>query len=416
MNLTNFLLFSPIQEKNTRISAILHVYYYNKFVIALGGEDLSKRVSYDFAIKFYDISTGKIIKRLEGHKSWIECLINIKTYFPQEKQYIVSGSDDTLIKIWSMEKLDCCITLSGHSSFVNSLLYFPQISDETLISGSKDKSIKIWNFIKGKCLKTLRGHEGSVNSLASMAIRLNNKRQAFASASTDLQIRIWEYEEYVNSADCTDIIIGHKAPITCMISVNTIKLDIIISGAKDSLIKIWDYYKKDNKCHATLKGHSGEILYIERLMSFNYNSYIASGGMDKELRIWSANSVECIETINMGSTIFSMMNFKALFRGWVAVGVEYQVRFINILETIEELDKSVKIIDATSYSSNDSLENNLKLKQEEEIIKGKYKKKNSKMSAKIMSTKDVNKAVSRRGNEMIKNKPQSSKFLFQVKK
>ena len=370
-------------------------------VIAVASEDQSNRKGFDYGIKFYDITNGKIMKRLDGHKSWIECLINLNMK-QKSKHYLGSASDDAHIKIWDMNKFTCAITLAGHTSFVVCIVQFSQISEEYLISGSKDKTIKIWNFVKGSCLQTLRGHDGAINSITNLSMRLNSKKQAFASCSEDSQIRIWEYDENKADAECIDILTDHKNSITVLITVVTIKLDVIISGGKDALIKIWDYYKKDLKCQFTLKGHSDEILSIERLMSFNYNSFLASGGKDKELRIWNINNEECIDVINIGYIIYSIMNFKECFSGYIALGVEHSVDFVNILEKISnKVGDKVKLIDLTPYSSNESVEINLNMKDEDDLIKHKYKNKPSKLSLQHIFQDKSKSYTSRLENEPI---------------
>ena len=340
----------------------MHVDYYNQLLLAVGSEDLSNRKGYDYAIKFYDLTTGKIMKRLEGHKSWIECLVNLNLikssgWLPKKGQrYIASGSDDTQIKVWCMDNFSCFITLIGHSSYIFCLVQFSEVSQEILISGSQDKTIKIWNFIKGSCLKTLRGHEGFVNSIVNLNLRINSKKHEFASCSDDSQIRIWDFDETTMESQCTDILVGHKGRINRLLSIKTIKLDIIVSCGFDGLIKIWDLCNKsDLKCICNLKGHTEEVLCIERLLNHNYDCYLTSGGKDKDIRIWSINKEECIETINMGLIIFSIMSFNSVFEGNIAVGVEHSIHIVNVINKIipKESIKVAKPIDLSSYSSND---------------------------------------------------------------
>ncbi|MFK0735411.1 MAG: WD40 repeat domain-containing protein, partial [Gloeotrichia echinulata HAB0833] len=55
---------------------------------------------------------------------------------------LASGSRDNTIKIWNIATGKEIRTLNGHSSFVNSVAFSPD--GKTLASGSLDKTIKIW--------------------------------------------------------------------------------------------------------------------------------------------------------------------------------------------------------------------------------------------------------------------------------
>lgn len=59
-----------------------------------------------------------------------------------------------------------------------------------IISGSSDWNIKIWSAFTGKCLKTLTGHENLVRALAFDA-----KRGVLVSASYDKSVRVWDLRD-----------------------------------------------------------------------------------------------------------------------------------------------------------------------------------------------------------------------------
>ena len=52
---------------------------------------------YGKTIKIWELETGKLIKSLEGHKDEIN---SVK--FSPNGEYIISGSSDKKVKIWSM--------------------------------------------------------------------------------------------------------------------------------------------------------------------------------------------------------------------------------------------------------------------------------------------------------------------------
>lgn len=60
-------------------------------------------------------------------------------------QTLISGSADTIIKIWCLNTAKLKHTLTGHSDAVNSVTVSPD--GQILVSGSADKTIKIWRVV-----------------------------------------------------------------------------------------------------------------------------------------------------------------------------------------------------------------------------------------------------------------------------
>jgi len=81
----------------------------------------------------------------------------------RDGRYIVSGSHDTTIKVWNIEKKELLKTLEGHKSDVISVVIS---GDGKYIASSSDKSIKIWDREKGILLKTLEKQKYYITSLA----------------------------------------------------------------------------------------------------------------------------------------------------------------------------------------------------------------------------------------------------------
>jgi len=90
-------------------------------------------------IKLYDSpsSSGKCIRTLEGHSSWVWSLS-----FNVDGSLLASGSDDTTIKIWEVSSGRCLQMLEGHSECVYSVLF--STDELRFVSGSDDKTVCLW--------------------------------------------------------------------------------------------------------------------------------------------------------------------------------------------------------------------------------------------------------------------------------
>lgn len=57
---------------------------------------------------------------LEGHQRGVNC---VDYYHGGDKPYLISGADDSLVKIWDYQNKTCVQTLEGHSQNVSSGMF-----------------------------------------------------------------------------------------------------------------------------------------------------------------------------------------------------------------------------------------------------------------------------------------------------
>jgi WD40 repeat protein len=106
--------------------------------------------------------------KLEGHEGPITEL-----HFSWDSRPVLSASQDSTIRICSLQTNKEIIKLSFRFSFVNPFVI--NLTDYVLFSGGSDKAICWWDIERGSPARKLRYHNGVVNSVcsnenASMAI------------------------------------------------------------------------------------------------------------------------------------------------------------------------------------------------------------------------------------------------------
>ncbi len=201
---------------------------------------------------------------LQGDRAGVDCLA-----FAQGK--LISGSEDSNIKIWDLETGACTQTLQGHDHFVYSLAF----AEGKLISGSGDNTIKIWDLETGACRQTLQGHQHGVLCVVFAQGKL-------ISGSNDSTIKIWDLE----TGACTQTLQGHQNGVLCFAFAE----GKLISGSYDKTIKIWDL--EMGGCIKTLEGHQNGVLCF----AFAEGKLI-SGSYDKTIKIWDLEMGGCIKTL-----------------------------------------------------------------------------------------------------------------------
>jgi predicted NACHT family NTPase len=102
----------------------------------------------DKTIKLWDVSTGELIRTLEGHTHWVSSVA-----FSPDGQVLASGSGDTIIRLWNVEtgvQIGC---LPESISWIGCVAFSP--NNEILAAGGGDNTIRLWNFKTGQLTSTL---------------------------------------------------------------------------------------------------------------------------------------------------------------------------------------------------------------------------------------------------------------------
>lgn len=131
----------------------------------------------------------------------------------------------------------------------------------------------------------LTGHTGSITSL-----QISKDMQFLISGSKDSTIRIWDFPLKIH----VDTLGGHIG------SVNSIAIapdqKHVVSGGSDKTVRVWDFRLR--KEVGVLNGHTDEVLAVKVSSD---NRYIVSGGKDKTVIIWNFANRVC-EKILCGHT------------------------------------------------------------------------------------------------------------------
>ena len=156
--------------------------------------------------------------RLVGHQAGVldVCI---------DREYIITCSKDTTIKLWNRHTGQLVQTLIGHRGPVNAV----QVRGNLLASASGDGMSKLWRLEDGVCIKEFQSKD---RGLACVEFS-EDGRTIFAGGNDQV---IYEYDTISGSR--IRELRGHQD------LVRSLHLDSansrIISGSYDSSIKVWD--------------------------------------------------------------------------------------------------------------------------------------------------------------------------------
>ncbi|KAL2464188.1 WD40/YVTN repeat-like-containing domain [Forsythia ovata] len=215
------------------------------------------------------------IKRVRGHRNAVYCAI-----FDRSGRYVITGSDDRLVKIWSMETAYCLASCRGHEGDITDLAV--NFNNTLVASASNDCIIRIWRLPDGLPISVLRGHTGAVTAIA-FSPRPSAIYQLLSS-SDDGTCRIWDarYSQFsprIYVPRPSDSVAGrNNVPLTstaqqshqifcCAFNASG---TVFVTGSSDTLARVWNACKSSaddseqpNHEMDVLAGHENDVNYVQ---------------------------------------------------------------------------------------------------------------------------------------------------------
>ncbi|GMS81934.1 hypothetical protein PENTCL1PPCAC_4109, partial [Pristionchus entomophagus] len=216
--------------------------------------------STDRTVRVWSSETGQQLHCLQGHTSTVRCMA-------LHGNILVSGSRDTTLRVWDIETGMCLQHLIGHVAAVRCV----QFNGVKVASGAYDFTVKIWDAESGECIHTLQGHTNRVYSLL-----MDTDRDVVVSGSLDTTIRVWS----MTSGICIANLVGH----TSLTSGMQLRGDILVSCNADSYIRVWNI--RDNQCIHRLGGNQNGHQSAITSLQFLDNGLVATSSDDGTVKLW----------------------------------------------------------------------------------------------------------------------------------
>ncbi|XP_050087210.1 U5 small nuclear ribonucleoprotein 40 kDa protein [Anopheles aquasalis] len=222
----------------------------------------------DKVVAVWDVPTCTRIRKLKGHTHFVNSCSGAR----RGPTLIVSGSDDSSIKIWDARKRHVISTFDN--TYQVTAVCFNDTAEQ-VISGGIDNEIKVWDIRKKEIVYRLRGHTDTITGLS-----LSPDGSYVLSNSMDSTLRIWDIRPYVPGERCVKVFNGHqhnfeKNLLRCAWSPDGQKIS---AGSSDRYVYIWDTTSR--RILYKLPGHNGSVNDVDFHPS---EPIIVSGSSDKTL-------------------------------------------------------------------------------------------------------------------------------------
>ncbi|KAL2545679.1 Katanin p80 WD40 repeat-containing subunit B1-like protein [Forsythia ovata] len=227
------------------------------------------------------------LQEFVAHSSSVNCLkIGRKS-----SRVLVTGGEDHKVNLWAIGKPNAILSLSGHSSGVDSVSF--DSSEVLVAAGAASGTIKLWDLEEAKIIRTLTGHRSNCISLD-----FHPFGEFFASGSLDTNLKIWD----IRRKGCIHTYKGHTR------GVNAIRFTPdgrwVVSGGEDNTVKLWDLTA--GKLLHEFKSHEGQIQCID----FHPHEFLlATGSADRTVKFWDLETFELIGSAGPESAGVRCMTF-----------------------------------------------------------------------------------------------------------
>ena len=291
----------------------------------------------------------KMHRRYMGHLAQIFCVT-----FDRTGEYILTGADDSLVKIWSVNDGRLLATLRGHSGHITD--FSINFENTLLATASEDKQIRIWNLKTTAPVAILSGHTQAITSVRFCPLILKDENSRYlVSTGNDGCVCFWKWNVRTSEFDSKPLkfierpkagckILGSSfssggtflavgstdhhirvyhvdAPVEptkiLEIEVHTDQVDSLqfsnrslrfVSGSKDGTAHIW-YYEKQEWKNIQLKmserlPHEPVVDEVElkkikvNMVGWNCDdSFVLTSASDNSLRVWDSKTGKLVHSL-----------------------------------------------------------------------------------------------------------------------
>jgi small GTP-binding protein len=264
-------------------------------------------------VKIWNVETGRCLRVMGGHAKRVDCVA-----LSVDQHRVLSGGHENTLRLWDVATGVCLRELKGHASSVMSVEW--SIDNHHALSGSFDQTIRLWDVETGRCLRELNGHTSRVRC-ATWSVD-----QRFAlSAADDNTVRLWNVE----TGSCLRVLEGHTNWVLRVAWSPDQRH--VLSGSVDRTMRLWDV--ETGRCLRVFKGHESNV---ESIAWSADQRRIVSASADNTVRLWDVERGHCILVMKGHTTMVAAVVWSADGRRAVSGDTRGGIRVWNLSEFVTE--------------------------------------------------------------------------------
>ncbi|KAL7022472.1 hypothetical protein ACKWTF_012254 [Chironomus riparius] len=234
-------------------------------------KDIDREVD-DVLVRMMDDRKAEASKILLGHTGPV-----YSCSFTFDRSLLLSCSEDSTIRLWSLQTWTCLVVYKGHLNPVWDVKFSPH--GYYFVSCSHDKTARIWTTDSPHPLRIFAGHLSDVD-----VCTFHPNSNYVATGSSDRTVRLWDV---LTGNNHVRLMTGHKGAIYSI--VFSMCGRYLASGSNDKVINVWDL--AHGHLVASLASHTSTI---HSLCFSRDGTILASGALDCNLKLWDFSKL-CID-------------------------------------------------------------------------------------------------------------------------
>lgn len=152
---------------------------FNGLAVSPDGKYLAGVRNTDNAAVLWDVATGKVVRRFDGHGYTVR-----SAAFSPDGTRLVTASRDRSAIVWNVATGKRISRMIGHSAYVGEAIF---TKDGTgIVTGGNDGLVILWNAATGEAQRCFPGHAGSVTALDFLP-----DGKTLMSGGVDGTVRFW---------------------------------------------------------------------------------------------------------------------------------------------------------------------------------------------------------------------------------
>ncbi|XP_046989330.1 transcription initiation factor TFIID subunit 5 [Schistocerca americana] len=221
------------------------------------------REAEDVWVRMMDDRSAETSRVFHGHTGPV-----YRVAFSPDRSLLLSCSEDTTVRLWSLQTWTCLVCYKGHCFPVWDVRFAPH--GYYFATAGHDKTARLWATDQHQPLRIFAGHFSDVD-----CVQFHPNSNYVATGSSDRTVRLWDCV----TGSHVRLMTGHKAPIYSLSF--SVEGRFLASAGSDYRVLIWDL--AHGHLLAELSSHTAPI----HSLAFSRDGHIlTSGSLDCSIKLW----------------------------------------------------------------------------------------------------------------------------------
>jgi len=185
------------------------------------------------SVYMFKKDSDQVFKFARDHESSLNCVDIVGDTDEYSDAFIVSGSDDKMVGLWSIKEKRHMFFVAGHTNEVECVT---AIDSEHFATGSRDDTARIWKLrphMEPECLAVVKSHKNSVYAIGSL-----NSRFIFSGG--------YEHVIVVSDFNTTSEISKLEKHENTLRTIRAISDNVIVSSDEGDCMHVWANWGSDH--------------------------------------------------------------------------------------------------------------------------------------------------------------------------